>query len=327
MRILHQSQTYLLASILLHIGLFSVFLANTLSFSPRVDSFEATIMFETPEPPPEKKTVVTTTDAAPKSPKPISVAPPKTELKANLDPENTSALPFSSKNIDDLLKKRTLKPEKKEPSEETIVKKKSDLLGYLKATKRTQDTEIENTHQNESPEKPDKTASPQKNQTQLSESSESTPIVEADETKPEGSKTTETEDVKNLIPAQKDQNQSDSPVVSDNANKKATTLKIWQRKNETQAYRKVLRQLVTANWKVPPVSIKTFQILIEVTIDPNGNLVKTNLIKGSGLAILDAAAERAIRVSTPFPRLPESLESQTKQYQALFRFTPDEVIN
>ena len=101
--------------------------------------------------------------------------------------------------------------------------------------------------------------------------------------------------------------------------------KIWQKKNDLVAYRNVLGKLITANWVVPPVSIRKFTILIEAYIDPKGNLIVLKLLNGSGLAILDAAAERAIRVSTPFPEYPASFGAKTESFKAVFRFTPDRV--
>lgn len=102
---------------------------------------------------------------------------------------------------------------------------------------------------------------------------------------------------------------------------------IWQKKSELTIYRKSLAQLVTANWIVPQTSVKSFQILIEAFIGPGGNLISIRPIKSSGLAVLDAAAERAIRVSTPFPEFPDSFDKNRKSYRAVFRFTPDQVAN
>jgi len=100
---------------------------------------------------------------------------------------------------------------------------------------------------------------------------------------------------------------------------------IWHKKNDLFAYRNILGKLITANWIVPPVSIKQFQILIEAFIDPHGNLIQLDLLKGSGLAILDAAAERAIRVSIPFPAYPKSFGPEKISFRAVFRFTPERV--
>lgn len=103
------------------------------------------------------------------------------------------------------------------------------------------------------------------------------------------------------------------------------SVKFWQKKNDLVAYRNVLGKLITANWVVPPVSVRKFTILIEAYIDPKGNLIALKLLNGSGLAILDAAAERAIRVSTPFPEYPASFGAKTDSFKAIFRFTPDRV--
>lgn len=102
---------------------------------------------------------------------------------------------------------------------------------------------------------------------------------------------------------------------------------IWQKKSELLVYRNSLAKLVTANWIVPQTSVKQFKILIEAHIDRQGNLVSIALIKGSGFAVLDAAAEKAIRVSTPFPEFPKSFSESQASYRAVFRFTPDRVAN
>ncbi len=102
---------------------------------------------------------------------------------------------------------------------------------------------------------------------------------------------------------------------------------IWQKKSDLLVYRKSLARLVTANWFVPHTSIKEFQIMIAAHIDPRGNIISIQTIKSSGLAILDAAAERAIHVSTPFPEFPKSFKKDIQSYRAVFRFTPDKVAN
>lgn len=122
------------------------------------------------------------------------------------------------------------------------------------------------------------------------------------------------------------------PSSIENDSKQAATVKglapsVWQKKTDLLVYRKSLAKLVTANWVVPLTSVKDFQILIEVHIGPRGNIIDIRPIKRSGLAILDAAAERAIRVSTPFPEFPKSFKENRKLYRAVFRFTPDKVAN
>ncbi|MBU2647227.1 TonB C-terminal domain-containing protein [bacterium] len=102
---------------------------------------------------------------------------------------------------------------------------------------------------------------------------------------------------------------------------------LWQKKSDLAIYRTSLAKIVTANWIVPPTSVRDFRILIEAHIGPRGNLINIQPLESSGLAILDAAAERAIRVSTPFPEFPNSFGEDIKVYRAVFRFTPDKVAN
>jgi len=101
---------------------------------------------------------------------------------------------------------------------------------------------------------------------------------------------------------------------------------IWQQKSELLVYRNSLAKLVTANWIVPQTSVKQFRILIEAFIDRQGKLLSFTLVQGSGFAVLDAAAVKAIRV-TPFPVFPKSFSESLASYRAVFRFTPDQVAN
>ena len=123
----------------------------------------------------------------------------------------------------------------------------------------------------------------------------------------------------------------DSSAIESDVNKtgssRSKVAAIWQKKSDLLVYRNSLAKLVTANWIVPHTSVKKFQILIAAHIGPRGNLISIQPIKGTGLAILDAAAERAIRVSTPFPEFPKSFKKELQSYRAIFRFTPDKVAN
>ena len=101
--------------------------------------------------------------------------------------------------------------------------------------------------------------------------------------------------------------------------------KNWKTKNEQRAYKAVLARLVGANWILPPVAKKDFLILIETFLDPRGNIVHLRFVKSSGLAVLDGAAERAIRVSVPFPEFPTSFGPDKKSFRVVFRFTPDKI--
>ncbi|MGK0288926.1 MAG: TonB family protein [bacterium] len=99
---------------------------------------------------------------------------------------------------------------------------------------------------------------------------------------------------------------------------------LLQKKRARINYQISLAKLVASNWKVPQTSLKQFRIDMEALLDQNGNLLKIKLLKGSGVAALDAAAERAIRVAVPFPQFPQSFD-QNQQFLAHFRFTPGKV--
>lgn len=116
-------------------------------------------------------------------------------------------------------------------------------------------------------------------------------------------------------------------ALSDQTGPSSQVAKIWQKKSELMVYRNTLARLVTANWVVPPTSVKGFQIIIEAHIGPRGNVINLKPLKSSGLAVLDAAAERAIRVSAPFPEFPDTFDKNQTVYRAVFRFTPEKVAN
>jgi len=101
--------------------------------------------------------------------------------------------------------------------------------------------------------------------------------------------------------------------------------KLWKKRNDLLAYRNKLGKLISANWVIPPVSVKIFQIIVEANIDSNGNLIGTKFNKRSNLVILDAAAIKAIRVSIPFPKFPASFDPEKRSFKAVFRFTPESV--
>jgi hypothetical protein len=296
MRLLLQSQVYFIASVLLHLALFFSLLSGLFRFDSRSNVFEATIEFKPPE---TKPSSVSTTG-------PASIT--KQEKSPGSDSSLLSSKSLATKQLDEILKNRRIKVRAGDDLNETIVKKKSDLLGYLRANKQTKEAanirEKPATTKDDSV-KPTPTATNHPDKTAIT--SPEAPL------KPIEQNVARAQD--NTIDQTPETTQPTSAIQ-----------RIWQKKNDDQSYRRVLKKLVTANWIVPPVKVKDFQVLIEAVIDKNGNLVKIEQLEGSGLAILDAAAERAIRVSTPFPRRPASLGEEKTEFKAIFRFTPDQVV-
>ena len=318
LRFLQFRQTYFFASIILHIALFAALLSSSIQISNNLDSFEASVSFEIPDAEPVKAPKLPSNRSATSVKSIVPEKPTKTELRSNFNPDS-SGLPFTSKKIDDILKRKSFNDSNKTPKANDLTQKKSDLLGYLRATKRTKQNEKEKTDQK-----------------QLSENN--TQKVNTGTTSDNSKLNTKTSDIKPSKSENGEKTEIDGKAKNSNDNSAKTgvegkagndqrskAMRVWQKKNETQSYRRILRQLVTANWKVPTTKIKEFQIMIEAAIDLNGNLVQADIRKSSGLAILDAAAERAIRVSTPFPKIPKILQDETNQYKVVFRFTPDAV--
>jgi periplasmic protein TonB len=311
------SQIYFLASVLLHVGILLFLVLNSDSFSRNNDNFEAAVMFESPNPPasklqPQKPTQKPATKQ-PKAPKPISAPKLKSPAKPSISSGPSPTSPITSQRLDDILKRKSVKIKPEEKPVEPIVKKKSDLLGYLKATKRKKEPE-----QQLEPNKP-----PSGQLLKKAQQLQGPPPQAAEKEKqPKPIDKQPAEEPTAKTTGKIEGKASDSSTTS----KKPAALQVWQKKKDVQSYRSILGKLVTANWTVPPVSVKKFQIVIEATIDKNGNLVSIQLLEGSGLAILDAAAERAIRVSTPFPGFPASIEQDNSDFTAVFRFTPDQVV-
>ena len=319
MKLFLNSHFYFLASFILHGGIFLFFIFGTLGFQRNIDSFEASVMFETPDvPPPVKK--IEPKESVEIS-KPVAAPILKSPGTTTISDSPLPAPSITSKRLDEILKNKTVKVKPEEKIDEPVVEQKSDLLGYLRATKRTKDLSKKPTPAKEEKEKTNpsaesRTESKQPEQQQSVESRLAEKLAQQNNADKEQSSQQATD--------QQETTESDSPV-DPNVKRKSAALQVWQKKNNVQAYRSVLRKLVTANWTVPPVSVKTFQIVIEASIDKDGNLLNINLLESSGLAILDAAAERAIRVSTPFPGIPVSIAQESDVFKAVFRFTPDQV--
>ena len=293
MRLLYQSHVYVIASTLLHIVILVIAVFGSFRLSQEADAFQATVHFETPE---TQKTRIEQVQAE------------KTPSTPRVTTSNPQVNTLSSKNLDDILKERRIKVSADDQVADKIERKKSDLLGYLRATRNTKREETETTDTPRESVEPQKAPEPSPAQTEQSKQSQETATSQQTvQQTPEPSQVDEqvTEDSPSVPPARR----------------------IWQRKLDIRDYRNVLNKLVSRNWTLPPGKIKDFQIIYDVTIDKNGNVVQMDLQKSSGLPGIDASAERAIRVSAPFPELPESLGPDETQYKATFRFTPKHVSN
>lgn len=67
-------------------------------------------------------------------------------------------------------------------------------------------------------------------------------------------------------------------------------------------YLEELRRRIERAWSFPPRS--GWSAVLEAIIDRDGRLQEVRLRKGSGNALFDASAERALRRAAPFPPLP-----------------------
>lgn len=98
----------------------------------------------------------------------------------------------------------------------------------------------------------------------------------------------------------------------------------WKKVQDKRSYRNTLAQLVRANWKLPAAMQTEFEIIVAALIDPEGNLIGLKIEKSSQISALDAAAERAVRVSQPFPQFPASFP-ENQNFEQKFRFSSGSV--
>lgn len=98
--------------------------------------------------------------------------------------------------------------------------------------------------------------------------------------------------------------------------------KLWQKKQGYKAYSAALEQLVKSNWHMPVTKLKKFTVTVEAIIDSKGTLLSCQVIKSSGSPIIDGSAEKAVKVSAPFPEFPKTFNPNLKSIPFQFRFFP-----
>jgi hypothetical protein len=287
MRLLLHSHTYFFASCALHASIVLFLIFGSIHFGSKIESFEATIEF-----------------VSPKTQKRLET-PAKSQIKQeeSVSTFQNDVPTLSSKSLDELIRSKGLRLTAENNLNNRIDKKQSDLLGYLRANEMTQESTKKN---------PGKT---QVKPTLKPITSRQSPS--ANTSPKQIGKTQQNVTASSL---------EKTDQTTDDAGQLTAARRIWEKKKKDTSYKQTLKKLVTANWTVPIYNKKDFVILIEAIIDANGNLVKLELSQGSGLPIIDAAAEKAIRVSTPFPKLPKILQEDKPEFKAVFRFTPDSAV-
>ena len=101
----------------------------------------------------------------------------------------------------------------------------------------------------------------------------------------------------------------------------------WRKQSEIKTHRKSIAFQVSSNWTIPPIAISEFEILVEVHIDKRGAIAQFKFVKPADLAILNVAAERAVKLSEPFDSLPGSIETDQDTYKVVLRFVSDNTAN
>ncbi len=101
----------------------------------------------------------------------------------------------------------------------------------------------------------------------------------------------------------------------------------WRELSETKIHKKTIALKVSSNWTIPPIAISQFEIRIAVHIDKYGVVRQQEFVQSADLAILNVAAERAIKLSEPFDPLPDSIATGKETYKVVLRFVPDNTAN
>ena len=341
MRYYLHSHIFFIISIALHSALIFSFLSGSIDFSTKPEPFQATVLFESkpkpkrqtkPAAPSKPGTTLDTSTKTVKVDKPVLKAvakKPVLKAKAKIQTATKQETSVSNTSIDELLKSKTT-PVNVRDQKETLDVKKPDLLGYLRANKRSKKTVSTSKSplkkQPEQPVKQKQEILPPPTPDNPSLTTE-TPKSKKPVTKTEIKETAPVDNLNkspdSLFPGSQEKYLASNTASSDTEGVRKTQLKKWKKGNDIKIYRSQLAYLISSNWT--KVTTRNFQILVEATIDNNGNLIQVRILKGSGLAGMDATAISALRKSTPFPRFPESFEPE-KQIILVFRFTPDDVI-
>lgn len=89
------------------------------------------------------------------------------------------------------------------------------------------------------------------------------------------------------------------------------------------AYFRGIKQRIEQVWSYPNTAKKNRQtgnLLLEFTIDQEGNMVEIELLRSSGVAMLDDAAIKAIRKAGPFPPLPAEWKKPQLRIKVTFEY-------
>lgn len=75
-------------------------------------------------------------------------------------------------------------------------------------------------------------------------------------------------------------------------------------------YETAVRSAIGRKWMLPPEALNNFRpgrLIVNVTIDRSGNLLRFVIMESSGSASLDHAGLEALRAAAPFPPFPEEM--------------------
>lgn len=85
-----------------------------------------------------------------------------------------------------------------------------------------------------------------------------------------------------------------------------------------QNYKNLLSSIVRNNWS-SPLQDTNLKLVIKVQIQKNGELINYTVIKESGVVSFDLSALGAIKISQPFPPLPEIYKEEVVDFYFQFQ--------
>lgn len=95
--------------------------------------------------------------------------------------------------------------------------------------------------------------------------------------------------------------------------------KILQEKDPSSKYMQIVTEKIKKNWKAPK-NDSSCKVVALFTIDPSGNLVKSNVNQSSCNLKTDQSALKAIAKSSPFPPVPKELKAQNVDILFTFEY-------
>ena len=89
------------------------------------------------------------------------------------------------------------------------------------------------------------------------------------------------------------------------------------------SYARIIKERLLRHWRYPPEAKKNLiegRLTVLFSLGKDGNLVGVEILEGSGHAILDGEAARAVNAAAPFPSFPEHVAVKRLNIKASFDY-------